>query len=39
MQGTPTFITIDKQGRLRLQHFGHIPDLEVGSIVGRLLAE
>lgn len=31
MQGTPTFIVIDKQGYLRLQHFGHIPDLEVGS--------
>lgn len=37
MQGTPTFIAIDKNGYLRLQHFGHIPDLEVGSIVGRKL--
>lgn len=39
MQGTPTFIAIDKHGKLRLQHFGHISDLEVGSIIGSLLAE
>lgn len=39
MQGTPTLILIDRQGRERLRHFGHLPDLALGVAVGRLLAQ
>lgn len=39
MQGTPTLILIDKQGRLRLQAFGRCDDLAVGAVVASLVAE
>jgi peroxiredoxin len=39
MQGTPTLIIIDQQGQVRLNHFGRISDMEVGSLIGGLLAE
>lgn len=39
MQGTPTLLLIDAQGRLREQHFGNVDDLALGIAVGRLLAE
>jgi hypothetical protein len=39
MQGTPTLLLIDAQGRLREQHFGVLDDLEPGVALGRLLAE
>lgn len=39
MQGTPTLILIDAQGRLREQHFGVLDDLALGTALGRLLAE
>jgi peroxiredoxin len=39
MQGTPTMILIDAEGRLRQQHFGVADDLALGASVGRLLAE
>jgi hypothetical protein len=39
MQGTPTVNLIDRQGRLRLQHFGRVDDLAVGAEVMRLVAE
>ena len=31
MQGTPTLVLIDRQGRRRAQHFEHIPDLRLGA--------
>ncbi|TAM92025.1 redoxin domain-containing protein [bacterium] len=31
MQGTPTMILIDRQGRLRAQHFGEVSDLRLGA--------
>lgn len=37
MQGTPTVLLIDGEGRLRMQHFGHLPDLELGLQLGALL--
>ncbi|MBM3763197.1 MAG: TlpA family protein disulfide reductase [Acidobacteria bacterium] len=37
MQGTPTVLLIDGEGRLRMQHFGHLPDLELGLPLGALL--
>lgn len=39
MQGTPTAILIDAQGRLRRQVFGVYDDLLLGAEIGTLLAE
>ena len=39
MSGTPTLIVIDRNGRIRLKHFGRLADMQVGSVIGRLLAE
>jgi hypothetical protein len=39
MQGTPTTLLIDRAGRLRLHHFGHIEDMELGATIGRLLEQ
>ena len=39
MQGTPTLILIDKNGRLRFHKFGHVSDLTVGFSIGALLSE
>ena len=39
MQGTPTLLLIDRQGRLRQHVFGHVPDLALGAAIGSLLAE
>lgn len=37
MQGTPTLILIDAQGRLRKQWFGAVSDLVVGAEIMRLV--
>ena len=39
MRGTPTLIVIDRNGFIRLQHFGRISDMELGSVLGQLIAE
>lgn len=39
MQGTPTTVLIDAQGRLRWQLFGACDDLALGAELGALLAE
>ncbi|MFT0531773.1 redoxin domain-containing protein [Castellaniella hirudinis] len=39
LQGTPTLIILDAEGRIRLHHFGQIDDLRVGAIIGQLLTE
>lgn len=39
MQGTPTLVLIDRQGRLRQHAFGHVQDLALGVALGTLLAE
>jgi peroxiredoxin len=39
MQGTPTLIILDKAGNIRLNHFGRLSDMQVGSFIGGLLAE
>ena len=37
MQGTPTLIVIDREGRLVLQEFGVVEDLRLGALIGQLL--
>ena len=39
MPGTPTFLLIDRSGRLRQQVFGHIPDLQPGAEISQLVME
>ncbi|MCW5571593.1 MAG: redoxin family protein [Steroidobacteraceae bacterium] len=39
LRGTPSLVLIDRRGRLRLQHFGQIDDLQLGAAIGQLLAE
>lgn len=39
MQGTPTTLLFDRQGRLRLQKFGHLDDLRLGAAIASLVAE
>lgn len=39
MRGTPTLVLLDRQGRLRLNHFGHLDDLRAGAMLGQLLGE
>lgn len=39
MRGTPTLILLDRQGHVRLNHFGQLDDLRVGAMLGRLLNE
>jgi peroxiredoxin len=39
MEGTPTLVIIDKQGRIRLNHLGRLGNLEVGNFIGGLLSE
>lgn len=39
MRGTPTLIILDKNGYIRLSHFGQMSDMQVGSIIGSLLEE
>lgn len=39
MRGTPTLILLDRQGRIRLNHFGRMNDLRVGAIIGQLISE
>lgn len=38
LRGTPSFVLIDRQGRIRLQHFGAMEDLALGAAIGQLLA-
>lgn len=37
LRGTPSLLIFDKNGQLKLSHFGVIDDMIVGSIIGRLL--
>lgn len=39
MQGTPTVILIDRQGKIRAHHFGLACELTIASQIGALLAE
>jgi len=39
LRGTPSVVVLDRQGRMRLNHFGQIDDMTLGSMVGRLIAD
>jgi hypothetical protein len=39
LQGTPSLLVLDRQGRLQFQHFGHLDDMALGAVVGQLLAQ
>jgi hypothetical protein len=39
LQGTPSLVLFDRQGRVRLSHFGQVDDLQLGAALGQLLAE
>ena len=39
LNGTPSLVLIDREGHLRLSHFGQIDDMEVGARIAALLAE
>lgn len=39
LQGTPSLVLIDKQGRVRLNHFGRIEDMALGALLGQLRGE
>lgn len=39
MRGTPTLTLIDRDGRLRHQHFGQVSDLVLGAQIATLLGE
>jgi hypothetical protein len=38
MRGTPSLVLIDRDGDVRLQHFGQIDDLRLGALIGELVA-
>jgi hypothetical protein len=39
LRGTPSLVLLDRAGRTALAHFGHLPDLQLGLVLGRLLQE
>jgi len=39
LQGTPSLVVIDRQGRIREQAFGKVNDLMLGVLLGSLLSE
>jgi peroxiredoxin len=39
LRGTPSLVVLDREGRIRLNHFGHLDDLWLGALLGRLMAE
>lgn len=39
LQGTPSLVLLDRDGQVRLSHFGRIDDIALGVAVGRLLEQ
>lgn len=39
LRGTPSCLVLDRQGRVRLHHFGQIDDLVLGALLGGLIAQ
>jgi hypothetical protein len=38
-EGTPSLVVIDRNGGIRLRHFGQMDDLRLGAVIGQLLTE
>lgn len=38
LRGTPSCLVLDRQGRVRLRHFGRMDDLVLGALSGRLIS-
>ena len=39
LQGTPSWVLIDRLGQVALSHFGQMEDLALGAVVGQLIAQ
>jgi peroxiredoxin len=39
LRGTPSLVLIDRRGRIRLNHFGHLDDMALGALIGQLMSE
>jgi peroxiredoxin len=39
LRGTPSLVVIDRQGLVRLNHFGDLDDLHLGALVGQLASQ
>lgn len=39
LRGTPSMVLIDRNGYIRLNHFGRLEDMQVGAILGQLVTE
>ncbi|MBE0547295.1 MAG: TlpA family protein disulfide reductase [Rubrivivax sp.] len=39
LRGTPSVVVFDPHGHIQLRHFGQIDDLQLGAVIGQLLAE
>lgn len=39
LEGTPTLLLIDREGRLRARHFGQVSDLALGAEIMMLMRE
>jgi hypothetical protein len=37
LQGTPSLVLLDREGRVHLSHFGRIDDVALGAVIGGLL--
>ncbi len=38
LRGTPSLVLLDRDGHIRLNHFGALDDMALGAMVGQLLA-
>ena len=39
LRGTPSLLVIDREGRIRVNAFGHVEDLAIGAALARLIDE
>lgn len=39
LRGTPSLVLIGRDGRIALNHFGHLEDLALGALVGQLIQQ
>ena len=39
LRGTPSLVVIDRQGMVRVNHFGQIDDMQLGALLSTLVSE